>query len=169
MLFEWNLCNFERNSSFRWIFLSFSYTNFRKLVTNWTFLKKILTIFLGNCEFFLTQIFETVKKFIILMTIWPYSLEMWHLISAIGGCITLLLPYNPYHNQVNSTMLHNKLNVISRLQDMIKYDIILYIGSLKGILCDFFIFTLEQIIVLNKYCTFSQNVTCHNTTELVLV
>ena len=26
-------------------------------------------------------------------------------------------------------------------------------GSIKGILCDFFIFTLDQIIVLNKYCT----------------
>ena len=42
----------------------------------------------------------------------------------------------------------------------------------KGILCDFFIFTLEQIIVLNKYCTYnqqtySQNITCQNTTELV--
>ena len=27
---------------------------------------------------------------------------------------------------------------------------------LKGILCDFFILTLEQIIVLNKYCTYNK-------------
>ena len=27
----------------------------------------------------------------------------------------------------------------------------------KGILWDFFIFTLEQIIVLNKYCTYKTN------------
>ena len=28
--------------------------------------------------------------------------------------------------------------------------------DIKGIVCDFFILTLEQIIVLNKYCTYSK-------------
>ena len=42
----------------------------------------------------------------------------------------------------------------------------------KGILCDLFIFTLDQIIVLNKYCTYMYNkpipkILCQNTTELV--
>ena len=27
---------------------------------------------------------------------------------------------------------------------------------LKGILCDFFIFTLDQIIFLNQYCTYNK-------------
>ena len=28
--------------------------------------------------------------------------------------------------------------------------------KIKGILCHFFIFTLDQIIVLNKYCTYNK-------------
>ena len=36
--------------------------------------------------------------------------------------------------------------------------------GIKGILCDFFILTLEQIIALQLY---SQNITCQNTPEPV--
>ena len=33
---------------------------------------------------------------------------------------------------------------------------VLFIHRFKGILCDFFIFTLEQVIVLNKYCIYNK-------------
>ena len=32
------------------------------------------------------------------------------------------------------------------------------LARFKGILCDFFIFTLEQIIVLNKYFTYNKSI-----------
>ena len=42
--------------------------------------------------------------------------------------------------------------------------------SLKGILCDFLILKLEQIIVLNKFCTYTKpipKISRQNSTELV--
>ena len=46
-----------------------------------------------------------------------------------------------------------------------------WINNLKGILCDFFILKLEQMIVLNKYYAYNkpipQNIACQNTPELV--
>ena len=37
-----------------------------------------------------------------------------------------------------------------------KFAISQILGYIKGILCDFFIFTLDQIIVLNKYFTYNK-------------
>ena len=50
------------------------------------------------------------------------------------------------------------------------YCQVVIVMRLKGIVCDLFIFTLDQIIVLNTHVpitNYSQNITCQNTKELV--
>ena len=40
------------------------------------------------------------------------------------------------------------------LPDHLEYETLLLPILINGILCDFFILTLEKIIVLNEYCTY---------------
>ena len=68
-----------------------------------------------------------------------------------------------YLDATVSLLFYSKQKVFSQVK--------LYVYEFKRILCDFCIFTLEQIIVLNTllylYQTYSQNITCQNTTEFV--
>ena len=58
--------------------------------------------------------------------------------------------YKPHlqFNQNRSCNNSFRVEICDRLQTLFY--------KLKGILCDFFIFTLEQIIVLNTYCTYNK-------------